>query len=273
MGRTVADVALLLTAMAAADEGDPASAAAAGQRPQDYTTALDAAALKGRRLGILRQSMGFHPTVDRAMETAFTALRGAGAELVDVKIATYDRWNDAELEVLLFEFKDGLNRYLAESGAPHKTLEALIAWNRDNADRVMPYFGQELFERAQAKGPLTDPAYIKARDAARRLAGEDGLLATLERDKLDAIVAPSTSPAWPIDYVLGDRFLGAGYGIAAVAGTPSITVPIGESHGLPFGLTIMGPAFSERQLISFAYALEQLTKARRPPEFKPTIAP
>ena len=271
MGRTVADVALLLTVMEGVDDRDPAAAAAGGRRAQDYTTALDAGALKGRRFGILRQSMGFHPAVDRAMEAAFAAMRGAGAELVDVKIATYDRWNDAELEVLLFEFKDGINRYLAESAAPHTTLEALIAWNRANAERVMPYFGQELFERAQAKGPLTDAAYLKARDAARRLAGEDGLLAALERDKLDAVVAPSTSPAWPIDYVLGDRFLGAGYGIAAVAGTPSITIPIGESHGLPFGLTLMGPSFSERQLISFAYAVEQLTRARKAPEYKATI--
>ena len=271
MGRSVADVALLLTAMAAADKSDPAAAVAAAQGVQDYTSALDANALKGRRFGILRQSMGFHPVVDRAMEATFATMRSAGAELVDIKIGTYDRWNDAELEVLLFEFKDGLNRYLAESGAPHQTLEALIAWNRANAERVMPYFGQELFERAQAKGPLTDAAYIKARDAARRLAGEEGLLATLEREKLDGIVAPSTSPAWPIDYVLGDRFLGAGYGIAAVAGTPSITIPIGDSYGLPFGVTIMSAPFSERQLISFAYALEQLTKARKAPEYKPTI--
>ena len=258
MGRTVADVALLLSAMAASD---------------DYTEFLDTAALDGRRFGILRQSMGFHADVDGAMEAAFAAMRGAGAELVDVRLPTYDQWNDAELEVLLFEFKDGLNRYLAESGAPHASLEAIIAWNRQNADRVMPFFGQELFERAQTKGPLTDPAYLKARDDARRLARDEGLLAVLAREKLDALVAPSTSPAWPIDYVLGDRFLGAGYGIAAVAGTPSITIPIGDSHGLPFGLTIMGPPFAEPQLIAFAHALEQLTRARRPPRYTPSLIP
>ena len=127
----------------------------------------------------------------------------------------------------------------------------------------MPFFGQEIFEQAQAKGPLTDAAYLKARDDARRLAGKDGLLAALDRDKLDALIAPSLSPAWPTDHVLGDHFVGAGYGMAAVAGTPSITVPIGDSHGLPLGLTFMGRAYSEGELIGFGYALEQATKARK----------
>jgi amidase len=136
---------------------------------------------------------------------------------------------------------------------------------------VMPFFGQEIFEQAQAKGPLTDAAYVKARDAARRLAGRDGLVAALDGSKLDALIAPSMSPAWPTDHVLGDHFLGAGYGMAAVAGTPSITVPMGETHGLPLGLTFMGRAFSEGELLSLAYAFEQATKARKAPEFKPTV--
>jgi amidase len=136
----------------------------------------------------------------------------------------------------------------------------------------MPYFGQELFERAQAKGSLTDAAYIKAKSEARRIAGKEGLLATLDKERLDAIMAPSMSPAWPTDHVLGDHFIGGGgYGAAAVAGTPSITIPIGESHGLPLGLTLMGRAYSEPQLLAMAYAIEQATKARKPPAFKPTI--
>jgi amidase len=135
----------------------------------------------------------------------------------------------------------------------------------------MPIFGQEIFEQAQAKGPLSDAAYIKARDSARRLAGRDGLLATLDKNKLDAIIAPSASPAWVTDPVLGDHFIGAGYGMAAVAATPSITVPIGESHGLPLGLTFMGRAYSEGELIGLGYALEQLTQARKPPSFKSTL--
>lgn len=137
----------------------------------------------------------------------------------------------------------------------------------------MPFFGQELFERAQAKGPLTDAAYLKARDTARRLAGADGLLAVLEREKLDAVVAPTVSPAWPTDYVLGDHFVGAGYGIAAVAGTPSLTVPIGDSRGLPLGLTFMGRAFTEGDLIGYGFALERILRARTAPSFAATLAP
>jgi amidase len=147
----------------------------------------------------------------------------------------------------------------------------VIAWNKANAQRVMPFFGQELFERAEAKGPLTDPAYLKARDTARRLAGRDGLLAALERGKLDAVVAPTVSPAWPTDYVLGDHFVGAGYGMAAVAGTPSLTLPIGASRGLPLGLTFMGRASSEGDLIGYGFALERLLAARIVPSFRPTL--
>ena len=147
----------------------------------------------------------------------------------------------------------------------------MIAWNKTNAKQVMPIFGQEIFEQAQAKGPLTDAAYLKARDTARRLAGKDGLLATLDTNTLDALIAPSLSPAWPTDHVLGDHFVGAGYGMAAVAGTPSITVPSGDARGLPLGVTFMGRAYSEGELIGFAYALEQATKARRAPQFAPSL--
>ncbi len=198
-------------------------------------------------------------------------MKAQGAEVIDVKVATYNDWNDSEFDTLLYEFKDGLNAYLKASGSPHTSLEALIAWNKSNADRVMPFFGQEIFERAQAKGPLTDAAYRKARNESRRLAGKDGLLAVLDREKLAAVIAPSVSPAWPTDHVLGDHFVGSGYGMAAVAGTPSITVPVGESQGLPIGLTFMGRAYAEPDLIGFAYALEQITKARRAPQYKVTL--
>ena len=273
MARTVADAALLLSAMAGVDKADPAGAAAEGKIAADYTTFLKADAVKGKRFGVLRSVMAPHPDVDAAVAKAIDALKGAGADVVDVKVPTYNDWNDAEFSVLLYEFKDGLNKYLKNSGAPHQSLEALIAFNKANADRVMPIFGQEIFEQAQAKGPLSDAAYIKARDSALRLAGRDGLMATLTKEKLDAIIAPSMSPAWPTDHVLGDHFIGAGYGMAAVARTPSITVPIGESHGLPLGLTFMGRAYTEGELIGFGYALEQLTKARKAPGFKPTLSP
>ena len=268
MARTVADAALLLNALAALDAADPAGPAATGKIAADYTTYLRADALKGKRFGVMRQAMGFHPDVDAAMEKSIAALKAAGAVVVDVKLPTYQKWGDPEFEVLLYEFKDGLNAYLKSAGSPQASLKALIDWNTAHASTVMPFFGQETFEKAEKKGPLTDAAYLKARDAARRLAGKEGLLAAIAKDTLDAVIAPSTSPAWLTDRVLGDHFTGAGYGIAAVAGTPSLTVPMGESHGLPLGLTFMGRAYAEGELLSFGYAFEQATKSRKAPGFK-----
>jgi amidase len=271
MARTVADAALLLTALAGVDPADPAGAAAEG-RIGDYLAGLRPEALKGRRFGVLRQSMGYHPGVDTSMEAAIRALTAAGAAVVDATIANDGRWNGPEMEVLLYEFKDGLNSYLKKSGAPQASLEALIAWNLANMQKVMPFFGQELFEQAQAKGSLTDPAYVKARDAARRLAGKDGLLATLDKQSLDAVIAPSVGPAWPTDLVLGDHFTRAGYTAAAVAGTPSLTVPIGEAQGLPLGVTFMSRPYTEAELLAWGHAFEQATRARKAPQYKPTLS-
>jgi amidase len=272
IGRTVADVAAVLGAMSGVDARDPAAARA--PRTPDYTAFLDRNALKGRRVGVLRRSMAVaHADVDAAVTAAVAQMRTAGATVIDVEIPGARSWSASEMEVLLYEFKDGVNAYLSTSTSARKSLAAVIEWNRANAARVMPHFGQELFERAQAKGPLTDAAYRTARDTSLRLAGRDGLLAVLARDRLDAVVSPSTATAWKIDYSVGDRASGGGYGAAAVAGTPSITIPIGESRGLPFGLTFMGAAFSEPQLIGMAYALEQRTNARRTPRFLPALDP
>lgn len=271
MGRNVSDVAMLLSAMAGVDAADPFGEDATGKISTDYSTFLKADALKGKRIGLVRQAMGYHPDVDAATMKAVEAIKTAGGEVIEIKIPTYNAWNDPEFQVLLYEFKDGLNSYLIKSGSPHTSLDSLIAWNKANAARAMPFFEQEIFEQAQAKGPTTDPAYIKARDTARRLAGKDGLIAALDKDKLDAVIVPSLSPAWPTDHVLGDHFVGAGYGMAAVAGTPSITVPMGDSQGLPLGVTFMGRAYSEGELIGLAFALEQATKARKAPTYLTTI--
>ena len=273
MARTVSDVALLLTAMAGVDDADPAGPAADGKIAADYTTLPEGRRAQGQALRRAAPGDGLSPGRRRLDDEGGRCDQGRGRRRSSTsRLPTYNDWNDAEFAVLLYEFKDGLNTYLKKSGSPHASLEALIAWNKANAAQVMPFFGQEIFEQAQAKGPLTDAAYIKARDDARRLAGKDGLIAALERDKLDALIAPSLSPAWPTDHVLGDHFVGAGYGMAAVAGTPSITVPIGDSHGLPLGITFMGRAYSEGELIGFGYALEQATKARKAPQFMATLA-
>jgi amidase len=271
MGRSVADVARLLGALAAVDEADPAGHAAAGNIPPDYAPFLKADALSGKRIGVLRQAMGWHPAVDAAVERAIAVLRAQGATVEDVTVPTYGQWDDAELDVLLYEFKDGLNAYLRQAKATPGSLEALIAFDQAHADTVMPFFGQELFERAQAKGPLTDAAYLAARDKARRLAGRDGLLKALDAGNFDALVAPAASPAWPTDHVLGDHYVGAGYGIAAVAGTPSLTVPMGEVRGLPVGLVFLGRAWSEPELLGYGYAFEQATHARKPPTYRATV--
>jgi amidase len=170
----------------------------------------------------------------------------------------------------LYEFKDGLNTYLKNAGATQGSLEALIAWNKAHAAEAMPIFDQEIFEKAQALGPLTDAAYLKAKADIRRQAGADGLVATLDKNKLDAVLTPAMSPAWITDHVLGDHFVGAGYGIAAVAATPSITVPMGDVSGLPVGITFMGRAWSEPELLGYAYAFEQATHARKAPTYRPT---
>lgn len=271
MTRSVADAAALLTAIASPDPADPAAGERADATPIDYSAHLKADGLKGARIGVVRKLMGYQPDTDAAMERAIAALKAAGATVVDAEIPTLGQWDADEYQVLLYEFKDGLDRYLAESGAPHASLAALVEFNKAHAVEEMRFFGQEIFEQAQAKGPLTDPAYVAARDKARRLAGPEGIDAALKAQRLDALVAPAMSPAWPTDPVNADHFTGAGYGAAAVARYPSITVPMGDVHGLPVGIVFMGTAWSEPRLVELAYAYEQASKARKPPRLLPTI--
>lgn len=275
MARTVTDAALLLAAMAGVDSQDAQTKESAG-RDLAFTRALDANALKGARIGVARKRyFGYSPAADRLIEAAIAEMKARGATIVDpADIATAGELDDCELEVLLYEFKAGLNAYLGRlrPSAPVRSLTDLIAFNEREQAREMPYFGQEILLMAEKKGPLSSPAYLKALGTCRSLARTKGIDAVMKMHKLDAIVAPTGSPAWPIDPVNGDHFLGASSTPAAVAGYPSITVPAGQAFGLPVGISFIGRAWSEAKLIGLAYAFEQAATHRRPPAF-PLTAP
>ena len=271
MARTVEGAAVLLGIMAGRDDADPATFGAAWNISLDYPSHLKADGLKGARIGVLRSKMAIHPDAAAAMEVAIKTMREAGATVVDAEIPTDGQWSDDELLLLQYEFKAGLERYLARNNAPLTTLSQLIGYNQQYAATEMPFFGQELFEQSNAKGGLGEAEYIAARSRARRLAGPEGMDVALKAQKLDALIAPSTGPAWITDALTGDHFPGAGYGAAAVAGYPSLTIPMGSSNGLPLGIVFMGTAWSEARLLELGYAYEQLTRARQPPGYLPTV--
>jgi amidase len=234
--------------------------------------------LRGARIGVMRRSLGYHPDVDAAFERALSALRDAGAVLVDpADLATHRQWNADEFQVLLREFKPALETYLRATEAPLRTLDELIAFNEANAATSMRWFGQELFLQATAADSAAqatnERAYVEARARARRLAGAEGIDATLREHGLDALVAPATGPAWVTDPLSGDNFAGAGYGAAAVAGTPSLTVPMGDIHGMPLGIVFLGAAWSEGRLVEIGHAFERHTRARRAPTYRASITP
>lgn len=274
MGRCVEDVAILLGAMTGVDPLDPTTSDSAGKSYQDYRQFLRKDGLKGVRLGVARNFFGFNPKVDKLMDECLKILKTCGTELVDpANLENAEAADSTELEVLLYEFNSDLNAYLSKlgPGARVHSLQELIRFNEENKDKVMPFFGQERMLMASEKGSLSDQDYLKALADNHRLSREEGIDATLRKHNLDAIVAPSGGPAWLTDYVNGDSHSGGCTSPAAVAGYPHITVPAGYIHGLPVGLSFFSTAYAEPSLLRMAYAFEQATHIRKPPEFARTI--
>jgi amidase len=269
MARTVADAAILLTALAGVDPNDPYTQAGAGQAA-DYTEFLDPNGLRGARIGIARKFFGYNRDVDKLMETAIAEMKKFGAVIVDpADLPTHGKFDDSEFDAMLYEFKDGINRYLAgtKPSVQVRSLDALITFNEKNSAREMQYFGQEILLQAQKKGPLTEKAYRDAVAKNRLMSRGQGIDAVLAKDKLHAIFAPAGGPAWLTDLVTGDHDIGGSSTPAAVAGYPNITVPAGYVHGLPVGASFFGAAWSEGILIRIASGFEAAMKARKKPEF------
>jgi amidase len=276
MARTVTDVAILLTAMAGVDPADSATLASKGQTRVDYTRSLNANGLRGMRIGVARKKFfGYSDITDRLVNDAIDVMKRQGAIIVDpADITTAGTFDDSEFDVLLYEFKTDLNKYLAGLPASVKvrTLADIIKFNEQNKSREMPYFGQEIMLMAEKKGPLTEKKYRDALAKDHLKARTQGIDAVMKKHRLDAIVAPTSGPAWTTDLVNGDHFTGGATTPAAVAGYPNITVPVGSAFGsLPIGMSIFGAAWSEAKLIGIAYAYEQATHHRAPPKFLPTL--
>lgn len=273
MARTVEDAAILLNVLSGIDPRDQATTSR-GRTPADYRASLDTNGLRGARIGVARATFfGYSEVTDRIANTAIERMKDLGAVIVDpANIPNVGAYDASELEVLLYEFKANLDKYLGALGPSARvhSLEDVIAFNEANRSREMPFFGQELMLQAQKKGPLTDKAYRGALARNLRLSRKEGIDAVIDRLHLDALVAPTGNPPWPTDLVNGDHFVGSSTTPAAVAGYPTITVPAGYAFGLPVGISFIGRAWSESLLIKLAYAYEQATKHRRPPTFLAT---
>ena len=273
VARSVADVAILLGALTGVDADDPATEAGRGKALADYTKFLDPEGLRGARIGVVRKFFGISDAVDKLMNQALEEMKRQGTVIVDpVELGTMDQLGDSELQVLLHELKADMNLYLAAlgPGAPVHSLREIIECNERNREKEMPYFGQDLFIKAEAKGPLTEKAYLDALEKSHRLTRTQGIDALMEKFQLDALVAPTGGPAWVTDLVDGDHDSGGSSTPAAMAGYPNINVPVGFVFGLPVGISFFGKAHSEPTLIKLAFAFEQSTRHRRAPQFLPT---
>ncbi len=272
MARTVRDAAILLATLGGVDPRDSATADSSGKAPGDYTKFLDPEGLRGARLGVARKYFGFSDAVDALMEDLIGEMKRQGAVIVDpADLESFGKFDDTENTVLLYELKADLNTYLASRPGAPASLKELIEFNQRNKSKEMPYFGQDLFIKAEAKGPLSSKEYMDALEANHRLTRKEGIDGVMDKFQLDAILAPTGGPAWITDLANGDHSTGGSSNAAAVAGYPDITVPAGFVFGLPVGISFFGRAWSEPTLFKIAYAFEQMTKARKPPQFLPTV--
>lgn len=275
MTRTVRDAAIMLGVMAGEDANDSASLGSSAHASSDYTKFLDPNGLRGARIGVVRaRYMGFNDDVDKLVADAIDAMKRGGAVIVDpADIPTAGKFDDSEFDVLLYEFKADLNKYLASlgPGAPVKSLADIIAFNEKHRDKEMPWFGQDIMIKAEAKGPLTEKKYLEALAQDLDMSRAKGIDAVMAEHKLDALIAPTGGPAWVTDLLNGDHYTGGYSTPSAVAGYPNINVPIGFISGLPIGLSIFGRQWSEPTLLKIAYSYEQATKMRRTPKFIPTL--
>ncbi len=274
MARSVSDAAIILGALTGIDPRDSATNESKGKMLMDYTKFLDPDGLRGARIGVHRKSFGFNDEVDELMNDLIKVMKERGAVIVDPADLTIPpEFSDTETDVLLYELKADLNTYLSNLGpaAPMHTLGEIIDFNEKNREKEMPFFGQDLFIKAEAKGPLTSKEYLDAVKKNKELAREKGIDFVIQKNKLDAMIAPTGGPAWLTDYVNGDHFTGGYSSASAVAGYPHITVPAGYVSGLPVGISFFASAYSEPTLIKLAYSFEQATKARRAPTFLPSV--
>ena len=273
MARTVRDAAILLGALAGSDPRDAATAEADSKMQKDYTQFLDPNGLRGARIGVARKYFGFSDSVDELMNHLLVDMKAAGAVIVDpADLESHGKFDETELLVLMYELKADLNTYLASRpDVQVHSLADVIAFNGRNKDKEMHYFGQDLFLKAQEKGPLTDKEYVAALAANRSLSREHGIDGVMDKFHLDAMVAPTGGPAWLTDLANGDHAVGGSSNAVAVAGYPNINVPAGLVFGLPVGISFFGRAWSEPALLKIAYGFEQIVKARKAPEFLPSI--
>ncbi|WP_353517087.1 amidase [Thalassotalea sp. SU-HH00458] len=267
MARTVTDAVILLSAMVAEDPQDPE----ANSSVIDYLSHLKTDGLSGKRIGVVRNLMGYHKKLDAQFEQAIETIKAQGAIIVDnTNFENMEKWGEAEFTVLLYEFKNDLNKYLANTakGLP-KSLTDIINHNQQNKSLAMPYFDQEIMIMANEKGPLTDKDYLEALTSSKKMTQENGIDLLLKTHNLDLLIAPTTGPAWKIDHINGDHYLGAASSAAAISGYPHITVPMGFVHHLPVGISFIGGKLQEGKLIEAAFSYEQATQHRKPPSFIP----